>query len=288
MSPFTPMIGYRFLMAPGIDEAALTARMLEESERYCRHHGLTGCSYHFVDPQWAEAIAHCGFCPWAHQSFVWENEGFHSFEDYLWTFNANQRRNIRRERQRLSQQGIRVDMIPGDELPGQLYGRMHAFYARTNDRFGPWGCKYLTPDFFSLLPDSFRNPLVFAVAFDGTRREPVGMALLVTKRGNLYGRYWGCAREIEFLHFEACYYRPIEWAIARGIRQFDPGMGGSHKLRRGFKAVPNYSLHRFVDPVLRRIMEKHIAAINRFEHEEIAALNRHLPLRGFRASSAGK
>jgi hypothetical protein len=280
MSPFTPMIGYRFLMAPGRDESELTGRMLEEIERFCRQHGLAGASFHFVDPQWAGMLAGQGFSPWAHQSFVWENEEFSSFEDYLSTFNANQRRNIRRERLRLFRQGIGVDMIAGADLPQELYERMHLFYARTNDQFGPWGCKYLTRGFFALLPERFRGRLVFAVASEATRRgPPVGMALLVAKGQNLYGRYWGCAREVEFLHFEACYYRPIEWAVASGVRRFDPGMGGGHKLRRGFKAVPNFSLHRFSDPVLRQIMEKHIAAINRLEYEEIAALNRHLPLR---------
>jgi len=289
MSPFTPMIGYRFLMAPGQDEAELTARMLQEIERFCRNYGLSGSSFHFADPQWAETFAGRGFCPWAHQSFVWENEGFTGFEDYLSRFNANQRRNIRRERRRLAERGVRVDMISGDDLPGELYGRMHLFYSRTNDQFGPWGCKYLTRSFFSLLPERFRQRLVFAVATDGTRRgPPVGMALLVTKGENLYGRYWGCARDVEFLHFESCYYRPIEWAVASGIRRFDPGMGGGHKLRRGFKAVPNFSLHRFMDPVLRQIMEKHISAINRLEQEEIAALNRHLPLRNLIESGAGK
>ncbi len=289
MTPFTPMIGYRFLMAPGLDEVDLTARMLEEIERFCRDHGLAGSSYNFVDPQWAERIAGRGFCPWAHQSFVWENERFSGFEDYLSGFNANQRRNIRRERRRLAQRGIRVDMIPGDDLPAELYERMHLFYARTNDQFGPWGCKYLTENFFGLLPDRFRGRLVFAVASEANRRGlPVGMALLVAKGENLYGRYWGCAREVEFLHFEACYYRPIEWAIAGGIRRFDPGMGGGHKLRRGFKAVPNFSLHRFMDPVLRQIMEKHIASINRLEYEEIAALNRHLPLRSFTQPGAAR
>jgi predicted N-acyltransferase len=120
---------------------------------------------------------------------------------------------------------------------------------------------------------------MFAAAFEGNRRDaPVGMSLLVTKEDQLYGRYWGCSREIEFLHFDACYYAPIEWAIERGIRRFDPGMGGAHKLRRGFKAVSNHSLHRFTDPILRSVMERNIAAINRLEQEDIAALNLELPL----------
>jgi hypothetical protein len=288
MSPFTPMNGYRFLMAPGLDEAALTAGLLEEIERFCQHHALGGCGFHFVDPNWVDAVAPRGFCPWAHQSFVWENESLLNFEDYLSRFKANQRRNIRRERRRLTEQGIRVDMISGEDLPRELYGQMHLFYTRTNDQFGPWGCNYLTREFFTLLQGRWRKRLVFAVASDGIRREPIGMALLVAKAGNLYGRYWGCAQEVEFLHFEACYYRPIEWALASGIRKFDPGMGGGHKLRRGFKAVPNYSLHRFMDPVLRQVMERHIGGINRLELEEIAALNRHLPLRDFTEPAAGK
>jgi hypothetical protein len=290
MSPFTPMIGYRFMMAPGADEPELTARMIEEIERFCRRNALAGCSFHFVHPAWVASMAERGFCPWAHQSFLWENEGFRTFEDYVARFNANQRRNIRRERQRLARAGIRVDMKPGDALPRELYERMYAFYAQTNDQFGPWGCKYLTRAFFAALPERFRERLVFAVASDSARRSdsPLGMSLLVTKGGHLYGRYWGCARDIEFLHFETCYYRPIEWAIASGIRQFDPGMGGAHKLRRGFKAVVNYSLHRFMEPALRQLMERHIAAINRFEYEEIGALNRQLPLRHLTTPAAGK
>lgn len=290
MSPFTPMIGYRFLIACGVDKAEMTARMIAETERFCRQYGLAGCSYHFVDPEWVEAMVGQGFCPWAHQSFIWRNEGFQTFADYLSRFNANQRRNIRRERQQLARRGIRVEMIPGDALPQAFYDHMYAFYVRTNERFGPWGCKYLTRAFFAALPGYFRKRLVFAVAFDGTRRHdaPLGMSLLVTKGDHLYGRYWGCVQDVEFLHFETCYYRPLEWAIASGIRQFDPGMGGVHKLRRGFKAVVNHSLHRFMDPALRQVMERHIATINRLEQEEIAALNRYLPLQELTGSTAGK
>jgi hypothetical protein len=290
MSPFTPMIGYRFLMASGLDEREMTGRMIAEIERFCGRTGLAGCSFHFVDPTWIETMTGRGFCPWAHQSFLWENEGFRSFEDYVSRFNANQRRNIRRERQRLARGGIRVDMTPGDALPRELYERMYTFYAQTNDQFGLWGCKYLTRAFFAALSGRLGERLVFAVATDTARRSdpPLGMSMLVTKGGQLYGRYWGCARDIEFLHFETCYYRPIEWAIASGVRQFDPGMGGAHKLRRGFKAVVNYSLHRFTEPALRQVMERHITAINRLEHEEIAALNRHLPLRRLTNPAAEK
>ncbi len=280
MSPFTPMVGYRFLMAPGLDEAGVTARMVAEIDRMCRQSGLSGSSFLFVDPPWVELLTGRGYSPWVHQSFIWRNNGYRSFEDYLAGFNANQRRNIRRELKGLARQGVSVDLIPGANLSPADFERMYAYYLRTNQKFGPWGCKYLTRQFFSGLRDRFSHRLVFAAAFENDRRQPpIGLSLLVTKGSELYGRYWGCATDIEFLHFSACYYRPIEWAIARGIRRFDPGAGGGHKLRRGFEAVANYSLHRFADTRLRGLMERHIESINRLELAQIAALNRELPLR---------
>ena len=279
MSPFTPMIGYRFLVAEEIDETEATARLLGEIERQARRLALAGCSFHFVDPEWTGRVAAEGYSAWAHQSFEWKNEGYRSFEDFLARFNSNQRRNIRREQRALEQGGVRVQMIPGPELERKHFARMYDFYARTNARFGPWGCKYLTRAFFQGLPEFFADRLVFAVAFARDRKSPLGMSLLAAKGPRLFGRYWGCETDVDFLHFSACYYQPIEWAIARGLQHFDPGMGGEHKLRRGFTAVPNHSLHRFFDPTVRRVMEMNIDAINRYEQDEIDTLNEERPLR---------
>ena len=106
---------------------------------------------------------------------------------------------------------------------------------------------------------------------------PVGMSFLLTKGDQLYGRYWGSLKRINHLHFNACYYGPIEWAINHGIKRFDPGAGSTHKLRRGFVAVPNHSLHRFYDPRLQQIMRQHIDEINQMEQQHIEDLNKQLP-----------
>jgi hypothetical protein len=103
------------------------------------------------------------------------------------------------------------------------------------------------------------------------------MALLLNKGDQLYGRYWGSSRPVDSLHFNACYYAPIEWAIVNGVRRFDPGAGGVHKIRRGFTAVSSYSLHHFYDPRLANIMQTHIDEINRLEQEQIDSLNDELP-----------
>ena len=281
MSPFTPMRGYRFLVAPGENEAALTDIMLAEIDRFCQQYRLSGCSFLFVDPHWQRLIDDPRFSGWMHQSFTWQNRRFKRFEDYLKAFNANQRRNIKRERNAMQSQGIELQITTGDQIPHGYIPVMYDYYVRTNQKFGPWGCKYLNPSFFEGLYRHYRHRLVLVSAFNGRQGQalPVGMSLLVSKGSRLYGRYWGCAEPIKNLHFNACYYAPIEWAISSGIDSFDPGAGGPHKLRRGFSAVPNYSLHRFADPRLRKIMRSHIDEINRLEQAQIDALNQAVPYR---------
>jgi predicted N-acyltransferase len=107
--------------------------------------------------------------------------------------------------------------------------------------------------------------------------KPVGLSFCLRKDEHLYGRYWGAFQEFDCLHFEACYYQPIEWAISQGVTMFDPGAGGQHKKRRGFPATPNFSLHRFYNPRMSQIFQHYIDEINAMEQEEIEALNNDLP-----------
>jgi len=278
MSPFTPMVGYRFLIAPDYDEEQITGLMVNAIEQFCRRHRICSCNFLFVDPHWRQRLTNYGFIGWLHQSFSWKNLGYQSFDDYLTAFNSNQRHNIKRERRSLAKQGVTMKIFQGDEIPAAFFSEIYSFYERTNDKFGPWGCKYLKDSFFRGLAESYRHRLVFVAAFDKENPDsPQGLSLLVTKGDQLFGRYWGCSKEINNLHFNACYYSPIEWAIANGIKRFDPGMGGYHKIRRGFTAVDNYSLHRFFDQRLDQIMNAHIEEINRLEQEHIDELNAALP-----------
>jgi predicted N-acyltransferase len=252
--------------------------MVNEIEQFCRQYQISGCSFLFVDPRWRRLMIKCGFISWLHQSFTWQNAAYQSFDDYLAVFNSNQRHNIKRERRSIAKNGITLKIFEGDQIPPAYFSEIYPFYERTNDKFGPWGCKYLKKSFFKGLADRYRHRLVFVAAFEKANADsPLGLSLLVRKRDRLFGRYWGCSKEINYLHFNACYYRPIEWAIANGINRFDPGMGGYHKVRRGFTAVGNFSLHRFFDQRLEHIMNAHIEEINRLEQKQIDELNAELP-----------
>ncbi|URR36771.1 GNAT family N-acetyltransferase [Thermosynechococcus sp. HN-54] len=280
MAPFTPAVGYRFLMAEGVDEVTMTKVMLHEIDRLCQRHRLSSCHFLYVDPQWQPAVEAYGYRPWLHHSYIWQNRNYQTFDDYLADFNANQRRNIKRERKAVAQADFTFRVHRGDEVSRTLLRQMYDFYADTCDKFGWWGSKYLTRQFFEALSDRYRHRVVLFAAYprNGGQR-PIAMSFCITKGANLYGRYWGSAREIDCLHFNACYYEPIEWAIANGIQRFDPGAGGRHKKRRGFPATPNYSLHRFYEPRLAQIFDHYIDEINDEEQRLIDTINADLPMK---------
>jgi len=282
MTPFTPAEGYRFLISPGEDEAEITALMLHEIDSFCVKHRISSCHFLYVDPQWRPILEKQGLTTWLHHSFIWKNADFTTFDDYLTGFNANQRRNIKRERKAVEQAGLKLQAMTGDEIPPSMFPLMYDFYADTCDKFGWWGSKYLTKQFFEQLYHNYRHRVVFFAAYhqeDQDQRQPLGMSFCLFKDNQLYGRYWGSFQDIDCLHFDACYYTPIAWAIAHNIQTFDPGAGGKHKKRRGFPATPNHSLHRFYNHRLEKIILPWIREVNHIEQQEIDAINAELPFK---------
>ena len=280
MTPFTPAEGYRFLIAAGEDEEEITAVILHEIDSFCVKHRISGCHFLYVDPQWRPILERQGFTTWLHHNYVWENANFQTFDDYLTGFNANQRRNIKRERKAVEKAGLKLQALTGEEIPNSLFPLMYDFYADTCDKFGWWGSKYLTKNFFEQLHHNYRHRVVFFAAYnEQDPRQPVGMSFCLFKEDKLYGRYWGSFQDIDCLHFDACYYAPIEWAIAHGIQNFDPGAGGKHKKRRGFPATSNYSLHRFYNNRLGQIILPWVREVNQMEQKEMDAINAELPFK---------
>jgi uncharacterized protein len=277
MTPFTPAAGYRFLLDPDEDEGEITAMMVAAIDHFCDRNRLSGCHFLFVDPEWKPILERYGFSSWLHHSYIWTNQAFNTFDDYLKVFNTNQRRNIKRERKAVANAGLRIETFVGEEIPHFLFPTIYSFYSSTCDKFY-WGSKYLTRKFFEQLYPNYRDRVVLFAAYgEGDEHQPIGLSFCLRKGDQFYGRYWGCFQEYDCLHFEACYYRPIEWAIAQGVQMFDPGAGGQHKKRRGFPATPNHSLHRFYDQRMGKILRSYIGEINDLEQQEIDAINQGLP-----------
>lgn len=277
MSPVSPVEGYRFLISSAEDVTLVTAQLFAQIEEFCRQHQLLSCNLLYVDPNFVKAAQASGWSLWLNEQSEWSNPGFGEFDDYLATFNANQRRNIRRERKAVAEAGIKVTPLAGEAIPRSLMPCMHGFYAQHCSRWGPWGSKYLTEAFFDIAADQLRSDVVLFSAHGGDPLSPVAMSLCVQNGTQLWGRYWGSDVELNHLHFEVCYYAPLEWAIQQGIRRFDPGAGGRHKKRRGFVAQPRCSVHRWFAPRFAAILQEWLPGANQQMLEEIEAINADLP-----------
>jgi predicted N-acyltransferase len=166
MSPFTPAEGYRFLIAPGEDEDELTGLMVNAIDQFCVRNNISGCNFLYADPEWRSTMERHGFLSWLHHSFIWQNQDYQTFDDYLGAFNANQRRNIKRERKAVEKAGLTIRTMTGDDIPPALFPLMYSFYSDTCDKFGWWGSKYLTPTFFEQLYPNYRDRVVFVAAYE--------------------------------------------------------------------------------------------------------------------------
>ena len=280
MSPVSPVQGYRFYIHPDEDAQEITAMMLRLIDEFAARNNILSCNFLYVDPLWQPLAEAAGCAGWVNHQSLWSAEGQKDFSDYLAGFNANQRRNIKRERKAVSQAGLVVTPLTGPELTPELLVRMHSFYEQHCARWGPWGSKYLQGSFFERLVDpALAQHVVLFSAHRGDAFEPVAMSLCVQDDCHLWGRYWGSEEDIDCLHFEVCYYAPIEWALHQGLHSFDPGAGGSHKRRRGFVAQARTSLHRWYDPRMDALIRSWLPRANGLMEEEIEAINAELPFR---------
>jgi len=176
--------------------------------------------------------------------YHWRNDGYASFDDFLAQCTSKRRKTLRRERRYVSDAGLRLERRSGETLTDAEWECVHAFYNATFDR--KWGNPSLTGAFFREVGRTFGRNTLIVFAYDptdATPDEPVACSVMFHGGGTLYGRYWGCRRDYNALHFEACYYQGIEHCIEHGIERFEPGAQGEHKITRGFEPTLTRSAH---------------------------------------------
>ena len=108
---------------------------------------------------------------------------------------------------------------------------------------------------------------------------PIAGALNLKGEDALYGRNWGCVADYRFLHFEACYYCAIEYAIKNGLALVEAGTQGPQKLQRGYVPVQTRSAHWIPDPGFREAVDRFLQEERREEAREIAHLETDTPYR---------
>jgi predicted N-acyltransferase len=245
--PFTPATGPRLCTAPGLDTAQGYRVALQGIRKLAEQRQVS--SWHLLFPEQAvsEQLLQEGLHRRTATQFHWFNDGYSSFDDFLATFNSRKRKSLKRERKRVEEQGLVLRTLTGTDIGEQEWQQFYRFYQLTYaKRSGHGG--YLTRDFFLETAAGMGDQVVMVLAY--LDQQAVAGALYFRSSDTLYGRYWGCEREFDCLHFEACYYRGIEYCIEHKLARFDPGAQGEHKIQRGFQPVKTYSNHWIGDPQL--------------------------------------
>lgn len=262
--PFTPSTGGRIFIDPEYDLQAIvqliTGKIVEKAT------ALQASSWHvlFPLPEQHTALTEAGLMPRIGCQFHWHNKGYRDFEHFLESFNSRKRKNIRKERQRVSEAGIVFERVEGADIDGARWQRFYDFYQSTYMMRGMQG--YLTLEFFEFLSAQMPEQVFMIVARQGGR--DIAAALFFKSETTLYGRYWGSLHDYQFLHFETCYYQGQDYAIAQGLQRFDSGAQGEHKIQRGFEPIITCSNHWIREEGFAR-------AIARFLEEEQAHIEQY-------------
>jgi predicted N-acyltransferase len=254
--PFTPHTGRRFLTCSGADRPATVKLLGAALVSLCRENDLSSVHVNFCEPDEASTLKEMGFMErWGYQ-YHWNNPPYATFDDYLAHLKSKRRYAVRHERAALVDQGVEIKVFAGEEIDDSIFEPMFEIYRSTVEKLY-WGRQYLTREFFELMRDRFKRHLCFICAFHG--RELIAATFNVQKAGVLCGRYWGCFKDLKFLHFNVCYYAAIEHCIKSGIARFEPGAGGEYKWLRGFDPSLTRSMHYVAHPGLRTAVAKFLA-----------------------------
>ena len=241
-APFTPATGPRLLLS----DPAYAAPLLAAAEQLCLQNGFSSAHATFIEPGQQPVFEEAGWMLRADLQFHWHNHDFASFDDFLATLASRKRKDLRKERA-AAQAEVEIQRLRGADIRAEHWDAFWEFYQDTGAR--KWGTPYLTRAAFDLISERMGERVLLVLALkDG---EPIAGALNFIGGEALYGRYWGCTREVRFLHFELCYYQAIDAAIELGLARVEAGAQGGHKLARGYRPVETVSAHWIADPGFR-------------------------------------
>jgi predicted N-acyltransferase len=265
--PFTPVPGSRLL-------GTRPQQLLAAAEAVILQNDISSAHITFLDEA---GSAECERRDWLIRygiQYHWESRGHRDFDDFLDLLSSRKRKAIRKERA-AAREGLDFVALRGPDIGEAEWEWMWRFYQDTGSR--KWGHPYLTRSFFDLIGESMAERLLLFLAL--RNGVPIAGALNLIGPDTLYGRYWGATEEVQFLHFELCYYQAIDWAIANEIKYVQAGAQGEHKLSRGYEPVLTRSAHFIVDPGFRTAVERFLDEEREAILGEIEWLRRALPYR---------
>lgn len=242
--PYTPATGPRILYSSvynaSYNNNELKQQMIDVATEHAKKIGVSSLHWLFTDQQETDLFSkHKDYMLRLGCQFHWANKNYHSFDDYLGHLTQSKRKKIKQERRRVKEQGIKLEVLHGNEMTEEQWDVYHQFYCDTFDRKS--GYATFSKSFFKEIATTMPKNIVVVLA--KKNNDYVAAAFNIRGANTLYGRHWGCSDDFHGLHFEACYYQGLEYCIDNNLGFFEPGAQGEHKISRGFLPTETWSAH---------------------------------------------
>ncbi len=279
--PFTPVPGARLLARTAQARHALLQGLVGWSKKA----GISSLHLLFASQVDMAACRNAGLMLRHSVQFHWTNRqpGYRDFEEFLASLNQDKRKKIRQERRKVEQAGVAFRWSRGSGIAPSDWDFFYRCYERTYYEHG--NAPYLSRDFFHRMArDMPENWLLFVAQREGF---PIACSLIALTEDTLpggghgiaYGRYWGALQRVDCLHFEACYYQPLQWCIAHGYQRFEGGAQGEHKMARALLPVQTTSAHWLAHPAFAEAVDDFLQRERAGIRNYLGELEQHSPFK---------
>ncbi|WND02475.1 GNAT family N-acetyltransferase [Temperatibacter marinus] len=277
--PFTPATGPRLLARQSLsdtDTQLVKNALLEGARSYCLQQQLSSFHCTFMTDGESHIALKQGYLLRHDQQFHWYNDEYKDFTDFLLSLSSRKRKQIKKERRISQHKDLVIKQLTGHEMTEDYWDVFFQCYCDTGAR--KWGQPYLTRDFFELIGNKMPEKIM-VVYVETTTGSPVASALNFIGKEAIYGRHWGELIHYDCLHFEACYYQAIDYAIKNKIGRVEAGAQGPHKVARGYRPTKTTSAHYLSDPGFHKAVHAFLESEHQHVDHEIEYLSDHLPFK---------
>lgn len=274
-SPYTPATGPRLLTGDSPDRATYARALIQGAIQVAEGARVSSLHWLFTAADEQALLEQAGLLRRVGCQFHWHNQGYASFDELLGRFTSEKRKKVKRERRRVTDAGVRIRRVRGDQVSEAEWVSFHRLYCETFDKRG--GIPTLSLPFFQSIGERMGESLLLVLAEYG--EEIVAAAFNLIGAHSLYGRHWGCFRDFHSLHFEACYYQGLDYCIEHGLARFEPGAQGEHKISRGFLPAPTWSAHWIADRSFRDAIARFLALETEGMEDYLTEMSTHSPYR---------
>jgi len=276
--PFTPVPGSRLLA----DSPRSRAALIEAARQWCAAQGLSSLHLLFGDAADLQVCADAGLMQRPTVQFHWHNRSpqpYRDFDDFLAALTQDKRKKIRQERRKVREAGVTVTAREAAAITPGDWDFFYRCYVRTYLEHG--NPPYLQRSFFIELARTHAAHWLLFIAERAGR--PIASSLVAIGQPHglpvAWGRYWGALERVDCLHFELCYYSPLQWCIEHRYSRFEGGAQGEHKLARALLPVVTPSAHWLAHPELASAVGRSLAREEAAIDDYLALLAQHSPLR---------